>query len=176
MILERELSLIGHTIKPHGINGEISATVDGDVSIDSLRCIVLDIDSIYVPFFIKSYRTRGSEAVLLTIDGITDENQAAQICGLDIFALREDIGETLSDDGEEGFYLSDLIDFTLFDSDGKTIGLVTGYDDTTANTLLSVNLSSGENIFVPIADELVEAIDIDNKTIMVDLPDGILEL
>ena len=64
MIVESEISVIGRTLKPHGINGEIAATIDAPVNLDSLQCIILDIDGIYVPFFIRSYRYRGSEAVL----------------------------------------------------------------------------------------------------------------
>ena len=46
MIVESEISAIGRTLKPHGINGEIAATVDAAVDLDGLRCIVLDIDEI----------------------------------------------------------------------------------------------------------------------------------
>ncbi len=176
MILQRELSPIGRTLKPHGINGEISAAVDSDIDIDNLRCIVLDIDGIFVPFFLSSFRARGSEAVLLTIDGVTNENEAASLCGLDIFALREDLGDLADEDSEDGFYLSDLVDFTLLDENGVKVGRVTGYDDSTANTLLRVECENGANVFVPIADELVEAIDIENKTISINLPEGLLDL
>ncbi len=176
MIRDNELSVIGRTLKPHGINGEISATVDSDVDLDDLRCIVLDIDGIYVPFFINSYRSRGSEAVLITIDGIKDENQAAAVCGLDIHALKSDLGEQGSLDGDDGFYMSDLIGFKLLDQAGHTVGTISGYDDSTANTLLIVDNEEGESIYVPIADELINDFDAEARVISINVPEGLLEL
>lgn len=178
MILLNEICPVGHTIKPHGINGEISATIDADIDIDSLRCIVFDIDGIYVPFFISSFRTRGSEAVLLSIDGIRDENEAATLCNKDIFALRDDIGEldaaSLDEDG--GLYISDLIGYELLDQNDKAVGTIVDYDDSTANCLLVVEDSDRTKRYVPIADELIEGIDPVAKTISITLPEGLFDL
>lgn len=176
MILVDEITEIGRTLKPHGINGEISAAIDADVDIDSLKCLVFDIDGIYVPFFIESYRSRGSEAVLLTIDGVSDENEAAKLCGLDIYALKTDIS-AVEDDGEsDGFYISDLIGFTVYDTEKRNIGEVSGYDDSTANTLLIVEQTDGSSKYVPVADELIESFDIDKRIITLNLPEGLLDL
>ena len=56
MILKEELTEIGRFGKPHGIQGEINATVDDDVDVDAINRIVVNIDGIYVPFFIRSIR------------------------------------------------------------------------------------------------------------------------
>lgn len=175
MIREKEITVIGQTLKPHGINGEISATIDSDIDIAALKCLIFDIDGIYVPFFVNSFRARGSEAVLLTIDGITDEAQAAKLCSMDIFALKSDLGGD-KEDNEEGFYISDLVGYKLMDSDGNTVGEITGYDDSTANTLLIIELPDETTKYVPVADELIEEFDPDSKTIKLNLPSGILEL
>lgn len=178
MITASEIYPVGRTIKPHGINGEIAATIDSDIDIAALRCIVLDIEGIYVPFFIDSFRARGSEAVLLTIDGITDEKLAASLCNKDINALRSDIGEIDSSviDEDGGFYMSDLVGFALLDQDDTEIGTITGYDDSTANCLLIVEDRNGKTQYVPIADELIEGIEPEKKTITINLPEGLLDL
>ena len=178
MIVENEIYPIGRTIKPHGINGEIAASIDGAIDIAALKCIVFDIDGIFVPFFISSFRSRGSEAVLLTIDGISDENQASSLCNKDIYALRSDIGDidkdTIDEDG--GFYMSDLIGFTLLDEHNNEIGSITSYDDSTANSLLIIKDKVDNIRYVPIADELIEDIDPENKTISINVPEGLLDL
>lgn len=175
MIERRQLSEIGETVKPHGIKGEISATIDAGIDITSLKCIVLDIDGIYVPFFLNSYRSRGSEAVLLSIDGINDENEAAKICGQPVYALTEDVPNDEAY-GEDGFYMSDLIGFQLKDSDGEVAGTITGYDDSTSNILLIIEDKAGVARYVPMADELVEEFDPESRTIMLNLPKGLFEL
>ena len=70
MITREELIAIGHYNKPHGVAGEISATIDVDAdALRELSCLVSEVDGIYVPFFINSCRSKSSETVLLTIDG-----------------------------------------------------------------------------------------------------------
>lgn len=173
MICADQLRAIGHFAKPHGINGELSAVVDSRIDIDALRCIVVDIDGIYVPFFVNGSRQRGAEAVLLSIDGITDDSQADLVANKEIFALKDDCGDV---DDDEGFYLSDIIGFTLLDSDGNEVGEIVDFDDSTANTLLQVRCTDSAMRFVPMSDELVEDFDIERRTITMTIPDGILDL
>lgn len=176
MISDKEICRIGSIIKPHGINGEVSATVDADIYLPDLKCLVLKIDGINVPFFINSSRPRGTEAVLITIDGIKNEREAAKICGLDIYALKSDFDEDGYNDDEEGFYVSDLIGYTMTDDQKNLIGKITGFDDSTANVLLLVEDANGDTKYIPMADDLIEDFDAENKTISLYLPSGILDL
>ena len=173
MIARSSVTGIGSFIKPHGINGELSATIDPDVDIDSLKCIVVDIDGILVPIFIDSFRTRGSEAVLLKIDGITDENHAKLLAGKEIMALKEDV--EMGEEAADGFYASDLIGWQI--TDGETVaGEIVDINDSTENMLFVVRRPDGNEVFIPIADELIEGVDSDRKRLMMNLPSGILDL
>lgn len=176
MIELRQLTDIGDTVKPHGINGEIAATIHYDVDPATLKCIVMDIDGIFVPFFINSIRSRGAESVLLSIDGIYNDNEATKLCGLTIYALTSELPHDDNDTPDEGFYVSDLEGFTLMDGNGTALGRITGYDDSTANTLLFVEDPEGRNNFVPMADDLVEDFDSDARTITLNLPQGLFNL
>ena len=52
MISKEQLIQIGHSLKPHGVKGEITMMLDiSDIS--SLSCIIMCIDGIFVPFFIE---------------------------------------------------------------------------------------------------------------------------
>lgn len=179
MILKSDILEIGSTLKPHGINGEISADIDEGIDPSELRCIVLSIDGIFVPFFIESVRSRSASTWLLTIDGVSSDSEAKQLCGKPIYALKADLN-LADDDGDDGaFYLSDMIGFQAVDPEGNTIGYVSGFDDSTDNTLLILNTrpdDSGENILVPAADEFFNDIDTNNKTITLSLPEGLINL
>ncbi len=84
MILKEELTEIGRFGKPHGIQGEINAVIDDDVDIDAIDKIVMNIDGIYVPFFIKSIRVKRHDSVIIAIDDVNNEEQAARFNNLDI--------------------------------------------------------------------------------------------
>ena len=85
MIKSEEIKEIGSFIKPHGINGEIVALLPSEIDVDALSCIVLDMDGIYVPFFIEDWRPKAKESILLKLEGVTDEIAAKEFTGKIIF-------------------------------------------------------------------------------------------
>jgi 16S rRNA processing protein RimM len=178
MISENELVEIGRTLKPHGVNGEIVATISDGIDISGLSCVIFDIDGIYVPFFIESSRSRGRESFLLSIDGITDEYQAKTLCGKTVFALATECGQPV--DGDEtdgdGFYAEDLIGFTVKTDDNSLTGEITDVDDSTDNVLFVITADDGKTVYVPVADEFIVDIDTEADEITFSLPAGLLDL
>lgn len=173
MILESQLTTIGHFVKPHGINGEINMSIEYDIDIPSLKCIVLNMDGIFVPFFVESCRTKGAESRLVTVDGVTNEVQAADLCGKTVYALTDDL-DLDSEDDETGFYAADLIGYQVLDGN-VNIGEIVDIEDSTENALFIIK--SGDNVvYIPIADEMIEDVISDTKTIVMNLPEGILDL
>lgn len=175
MIKPEEIKEIGSFIKPHGINGEITALFPAEVDPDMLSCIVLDMDGIFVPFFIDEWRPKATESVLLKLEGVTDESGAKEFAGKHIFCLRKDLPESIAED-DEGFFTGDLIGFELSDADSTPVGEVIDFDDQTENVLLMVKRPDGTVIYAPLAEELIVEFDPEAKKISLDLPEGIYEL
>ena len=174
MITHDELTEIGAFYKPHGIKGEISAGFDYDIDPDSLRCIVLDMDGIPVPFFIESWRSRGLERFLIKLEGIDDERAAQSISNKPFYGLTAEL-DIEPDNPEDGMYLLDMIGFTLFDGD-KSVGIIENIDDSTDNILLHVADEGGHTVYIPFAEDWIESFDPDKKTLNMNLPDGIIDL
>ncbi|MDE6437887.1 MAG: ribosome maturation factor RimM [Muribaculaceae bacterium] len=174
MIARDKLEEIGRFNKPHGVRGELSASVY-DVDPADLSCILVEIEGLYVPFFITGVRTKGSETYLLTIKGIADENDGVLLANKTFYALADEV-ETDPDDAD-GFYLSDLIGYTVMDDDGHTAGEIEDFDDSTENVLFIVRRpGSDSTFFVPAAEDIITEINQDNKTIIMNLPIGLLDL
>lgn len=175
MIGQSEIMPIGLLLKPHGIKGEITMQVNADIDLRELRCIVLDIDGIYVPYFIDSVRPRSSESVLITISDIDTEEKAQEICGKEVFALKSDVPDA-DDIDDDGFFLSDLVGYNINTAENEHIGEIIAYDDSTENVLIVVRSLAGKTIYIPIADEFIDGIDPDKKNVMMNLPDGLIDL
>lgn len=177
MIAKDSLVSVGTIFKPHGIKGELSATLDYGLEPDDMRCIVLDIDGIYVPFFIGSFRRRGPESWLIKIDGIDDEKSANAMANHEIYALRDELadGDENDDSEVDGIFLYDLEGYTLMDGD-TVAGVIEDVDDSTVNILLSVRDADGRILLVPFAEELVTGISPETRTITMALPQGIIDL
>lgn len=176
MITREELLAIGHYNKPHGVAGEISATVDVDVEVlQELSCLVSDMDGIYVPFFVNACRPKSQETVLLTIDGIDNEQEAARLVNRDIFALKRDYRQESDNVEADGYPLDYFIGFELQDSDGTRVGEITYVDEQTENAIFIVSRDD-EELMVPASDDLIVEFDLDKKVMVMDLPQGLLDL
>lgn len=175
MILADELVLLGTVLKTHGLRGEIVVELDRDCP-DELRHAVMRIDGIFVPFRIAGRRSRGTGAVLLTLDGIDTAEEAAAYVGHDVWALRREWPEEdESLDDADGLYAEDLTGFTLTMPDGATIGRIVHVDVSTANTLLSVETPQGSELLIPLADDWICSIKPAERSIAMDVPAELLE-
>ena len=83
---------------------------------------------------------------------------------------------TLHIDDDENPSWSRLTGMSLVDSNTQLlIGKITSIDATTANILFAVDTADGE-VLVPAAEELIEDIDWEGRTIRIALPEGLLSL
>ena len=165
MIKRDELIEIGRYNKPHGVAGEISATIDVDINtLRDLSCLVSDIDGIMVPFFVNSCRPKTQETVLLTIDGIENEKDVSRLVNHAIYALKRDYQRESLDADADGYPLDYFIGFELRGIDGQT-----------ENAIFIVDCDDRE-LLVPATDELIVEFDLDKNVMVMDLPQGLLDL
>ncbi|MCM1518411.1 MAG: ribosome maturation factor RimM [Pseudoflavonifractor sp.] len=177
MIKSDQLTEIGKFNKPHGINGELSLTLHDNVDPDLLRCVIVDIDGINVPFFIESIRPKTSETYLVTIDGIDTEEDTRLLVNKTAYVSDDDTALIDEEPDGDGLYASSLIGYTVIDGNtGNTIGHITDIEDSTANALFIVEDDNDATFYIPIADEFITDINPDAPTITVNLPEGLLQL
>lgn len=178
MLLTQEMLVrVGNFNKTHGIKGEISATFDLDIDPGELKCVFVLMEGIPVPFFINEYRPKGSETWLLTIDGIDSAERAAQFVNKPFFAMQTEVKEALSlDPDADGFYASDLIGFSIVDTELGALGTIADVNDSTENVLFVVERPDGGEILIPVADEFINGIDTEKLLISTTIPKEIVEL
>ncbi len=175
MIGREEVVEIGKFLKPHGLSGEVNAILDYNIDPDGLECIVVEADGILVPFFIDSWREKGSEACLLKISGFETADSLTPILGKEIYALRRNLPECNITD-EDGVYLSDLIGYTIVDAEGGEIAVIEDFDDSTQNVILLTRNKNGDMIYIPFVEEFISYVDVPGKKIEMNLPEGIINL
>lgn len=176
MILASDLARAGKVNKTHGTAGELSMSFFDDAPVlEPGACLIMSIDGIFTPFFVASVRPRSSEALLVRLDGIDSQEQAAPYVGLDIYMAREHMADVADDDeAADGCYACDLIGFEALDAQGQTIGRIVDIDDSTENVLFVVERPDGSTAYIPVADEFIT--EISQNQITFDLPEGLLSL
>ena len=58
----------------------------------------------------------------------------------------------------------------------KDVGTIVAVDETTVNTLFEVNSPKGDELLIPASNELITAINSEEKTITINIPEGLLDL
>lgn len=175
MIKAEDIFKIGRFYKPHGIAGEINFTFSDDVfdRTESPYWIV-EIDGIYVPFFVESYRFRTETTALVKMEDIDDEKAAKLLADHDVFYPK-----AYADDADE---MADIPSwqyfegFRIVDPQGAFIGEVTAVDDATLNVIFQLKTSDGNEILVPAAEDFMLDIDRKQRLLTMQFPEGLLDL
>ena len=165
--------------KPHGVKGEISVAVAPDDMdfVEDATFVFVGLDGLMVPFAVQAVRPTGAETLLLTLKGIDSDTKAARLTGKTLWLERATLaGDDDGDDADsEGFYLDDLIGFTVI-AGGAPVGEITDYDDSTDNVLFILRRPDGSEALIPASDDFIDSVDTQERTIAMTLPEGLLAL
>ena len=169
MIKKEDCYKIGRLGKAHGVRGEVSFQFDDDIfdRVDA-DYLVLELDGILVPFFMEEYRFRSDTVCLVKFCDIDTQQRAQELTGTDVYfprALAEEVADVPT--------LSQLVGFNLIEADsGQVVGRIATIDDQTQNILFELE----DGRLIPANDDLVTDINTDNKTITMNIPEGLLEI
>ena len=74
--------------------------------------------------------------------------------------------------------LNEAENFSLLDAnnDNRLIGTVKSVDYATVNTLFNVETPDGKEIMIPASEDFIIDVDTERHIIVVDLPEGLLDL
>jgi len=171
MIQQNEIFPVGKIEKPHGLNGEMSFSFTTDVfDTADAEFFVIDMDGIFVPFFIEEYRFKSDTTGLLKLEGVDSEEKARSLIGHQIFLPQQFLNEM--DDAELG--LEYFVGFTVLNED-VLIGVLISVDETTENALFVLE-KDGEELLIPATDSYIVDIDHEKRILRMNLPEGLLGL
>jgi len=112
-----------------------------------------------------------NERPIVGFDGVEDMNAASALAGSE---LRVPV-EQLAVLPPEMFYRHDLIGCAVNRTDGSHVGEVTNVEGTLAGSRLVVATKRGE-VLVPLVAAICRSIDVAGKQIVIEPPDGLLDL
>ena len=164
---------IGTIQRTHGVNGEFQVVWSNDFYLEdqNLESVFLEFEGIPIPFFISSIRTKGEDKALIKLDDVEDVNVANEFVGMKLLLPADQI---VMDDLE--LLMSDLVGFTLISNHNQLVGKIIDYQEFQSNSVFTVIHQSGGELMIPAVDELIVEIDSENKTIVMEIPDGLIDL
>ena len=170
MIKEQSVYKIGVIGKAHGIKGELSIQIDDDIfdRVDA-EYLVLKLDGIFVPFFMEEYRFKSDSVALVKFEGVDTQERARELTGVEVYFPRE----LAEQDEETELSYAALVGYTLIDNNsGKPVGTIAYVDEQTINIMFELE----DGRLIPASEELIVDVDQKNRTITLDIPEGILDL
>lgn len=163
----------GKVGKPKGFKGEVNIIIDNDSPIEpeSLDSVYVLIGRKLVSYPLSHYKLNPKGNALGKFEGLNSDDDINRIKNLSLYLPKEMLPEL---DSEE-FYMHELVGCTLFDQQKGEIGEITEINNQTAQTIMFVEYQN-EEIIIPFVDDFIVEINTDEKKVVFDLPEGIIDL
>ena len=163
MITNEEVIAIGKITRTHGKRGEVQCLMENEYWDNAdATFLILSINNILVPFRVLDWRGKGSDSLIFQLDHITDELEAQQLIGHHAYMLKSDISE----EDEILPTWQSLLGYQVIDTDQGNLGIITDVDETTINTLITLN----NNQLIPLHEDFIIDIQQDQQQITICLP------
>ena len=177
MIREEEVFKIGYISKQRGLRGEVEMVFTDDCfDTGSAEYLVLDMDGIYVPFFWEEYRFKNDDTAIVKFEDIDDDTQARTLVGHAVYYPKEHVATSTDEEGAELSSYKALTGFEVFDQDDERIGVITHVDDSSVNTLLTIERNNGDDFLFPFHNDFLLSFDLHNRKIQLMIPEEIASL
>jgi len=167
------LLVVGRVGRAHGLRGEVSVEVRTDEPETRFAVgSVLNTDPAAAgPLTVAGARWH-SGRLLLRFDAVADRGAAEGLRGVLLLADASD--DERPDDPDE-FYDHQLYGLTVVTTGGAPVGEVAEVVHLPSQDLLVVRRADGRDVLIPFVAQLVPAVDLDDRLVVVDPPDGLID-
>lgn len=180
MLNKENFEPIGTLGRSHGLSGEISARLNVDISAlwgdeDERLFLMVEENSLLIPFRVEGLRSKAGDIDIIKFVGIDSKEAAESWSNSPVWLDKDYLCADESDEEDLGF--AHFVGYTLRDAaTDQVVGRITAVDESTLNTLLVVERADmADEVFVPIADELLIGINVEKKEIALTIPVGLLD-
>ncbi|MCM4083292.1 ribosome maturation factor RimM [Paractinoplanes hotanensis] len=186
------LLVVGQIGKPHGIRGEVSVVVRTDEPEDrfvpgsvfvtevprdrrvstgpaAVSGVTFEVPKQLVLESIRWHQGRG----IAVFENIHDRNVAEELRGV---FLQVDSDELTPPDDPDEFHDHQLVGLRVESADGTVHGSVERIEHAPSSDLIVLKKTGGGTALIPFVSAMVPTVDVAGGRIVVDLPEGLLDL
>lgn len=164
---------LGKIVKKYSFKGELLAKLDTDQPelYEHLDAMFVQVRNNLIPFFIESSRLHKSELLRIKFEEVDTEADADALLKSELYLPLEFLPKL---EGNK-FYFHEVIGFKITDKNFGEVGTVKAINDSTAQALFEVD-RDGIEILIPMNDEFIVEVNRETKTILVETPEGLIDL
>ncbi|MBK7085157.1 MAG: 16S rRNA processing protein RimM [Flavobacteriales bacterium] len=167
------LHRLGKLGKPWGHLGDLTLQLQG-IEADELNgtgSLFVDIEGQMVPFFYTAIQEKGRTGTLIKFEEIDDPQAASVLVGREIFAPPGHY----ADASDESWDPDEMIGVVVKDEEHGELGEVIGIEGTDDNPIMVV-LHGEHEVLIPLVDEMVLDMDLEQRTMTIRTPEGLIDL
>ncbi len=170
---KKDCFFVGRIVKKYSFKGEVLVKLDTDDPEQFLKMesVFVDNNKNLIPFFIEQLSLHKSSLLRIKFEEVDTEADAEALLRKELY-LPLNLLPQLS--GNK-FYYHEIIGFSAIDVNFGELGEIIGVNDSTAQHLLQID-HNGKEILMPINDDIIKEVDRTNKQMVLEAPDGLIEL
>jgi 16S rRNA processing protein RimM len=161
---------VGVAVKPHGIRGEVIVDLKRDLVEFVIRGTVVRItgnEGDEVQLGVEDARPHAGR-LIVKFRGVDTRNEAEELRSRSLWLTREQIGAL----PEGRYFVQDILGLEVYCDTGERLGLVGEVLCMPANDVYVVDCA-GEEILLPVIDDVIREIDLERGRIVVHLMKGL---
>lgn len=164
---------LGKVAKKFSYKGEVLIWLDTDEPglYENMESVFVEIHNNLVPFFIESSSLHKGDFLRVRFEDIDNEDDADRIMGSAVYLPLSALPKL---EGNK-FYFHEIIGWDAEDLRLGGIGKIVGVNDSSAQPLFEIKKGDIE-ILIPMIDDFIIKVDRENKKIILDTPEGLVDL
>lgn len=165
-----EYLTVGQIINTHGFRGDVKVypLTDNIQRFKKLKEVYLENGGQLKKHRVESAKLQNN-AVILKLEGIDTEEAADKLKNVYVKVNRSEAVKLPKD----SFFICDLVGCEVFDENGELLGELKDVLQTGSNDVFVVD-GKGKNILIPALKEIFKEINIEDRRIIVKLPEGLI--
>jgi len=164
---------LGKIAKKFSFKGEVLIYLDTDEPelYEDMESVFVEFNKNLVPFFIENSNLHKGDFLRVKFEDVDSEADADEIMGCEIHLPLSMLPKL---EGNK-FYFHEVIGFEIEDQRLGIFGKIVSINDTSAQPLFEV-VNGNVEILVPMIDQFLIKIDRENKKVVMNLPEGLVEM
>jgi len=167
------MAVVGRIARAHGIRGQVIVNPETDFPEERFKpgaTLYTERGGAVTPVTLTTARFHNGRPVI-GLEGVETMNDAETYAGVELRVPRESLAELPAGT----FYHHDLVGCRVVTRAGEDVGVVESVEGTLGGSRLIVDGGTKE-ILIPLANEICRTIDVAGKRIVIEPPDGLLDL
>ena len=164
---------LGKIAKKFSFKGEVLIYLDTDEPelYEDMESVFVEFNKNLIPFFIENSNLHKGDFLRVKFEDVDNEEQADEIINCEVYLPLNMLPKL---EGNK-FYFHEVIGFEIEDQRIGVFGKIVSINDTSAQPLFEV-INGNVEILVPMIDQFLVKIDRENKKVIMNLPEGLVEM